>query len=75
MGTLPKPLVESIVARASWLSSSLVRRALLSNPRLDGRALTTVLRALAKAELELVPQQTAYPAKVREAARQLIGRG
>ncbi len=74
MGTLAKPLIDSITARVGWLSSSLVRRALLSNPRLSGRSLTKVLHAVPKAELEVVPQQTAYPPKVREAAKRLIGR-
>ena len=44
------------MSRAAWLTKSLVRRALLSNPRLSGRALTQVLRALPKNELKLVPQ-------------------
>ena len=32
-GTLPRPLVESIAANASWLATGEVQRALLSNPR------------------------------------------
>lgn len=74
MGTLPKPLIDVIVDHAGWLSKSLVRRALLSNPRLTGRALNKVLRALPKSELKVVPQQRAYPYRVREAAKRLIGR-
>lgn len=74
MGTLPKPLIDTIVSRAGWLTKPLIRRALLSNPRLDGRSLTKVLRALPKNELVLVTSQTAYPYKVREAAKRLLGR-
>jgi len=73
MGTLPGPLIDAIVANSSWLSRSLVRRALLSNPRLAGRALDKVLRALPKAELKLVPHQSAYSYKVRNAAKRLLG--
>ncbi len=73
MGTLPKPLIDVIVSHAGWLSKSVVRRALLSNPRLSGRALTKVLRALPKPELKLVPQQRAYPYRVRQAANRLLG--
>ncbi len=72
MGTLPKPLIDTIVSHAGWLTQALVRRALLSNPRLGGRALDKVLRALSKAELRAVPAQTAYPYRVREAAKRLI---
>lgn len=74
MGSLPKPLLESIAARPAWVATSLVRRALLTHPRLGGRSLNTILRALPKAELKLVPKQTAYPARVREAAKRLLGR-
>jgi hypothetical protein len=74
MGTLPKPLIDVIVSHAGWLSKSLVRRALLSNPRLDGKALVKVLRALPKNELVQVPVQSAYPHKVREVAKRLLGR-
>ncbi len=73
MGTLPKPLIDTIVAHAGWLSKPLVRRALLANPRLSGRALTAVLRALPKAELKLVPQQGGYSFAVKETARRLLG--
>lgn len=73
MGTLPKPLLEMIASHAGWISKSLVRRALLTNPRLSGRALTKVLRALPKNELKAVPQQSAYPYRVREAAKRLLG--
>lgn len=73
-GQLPMPLVELIAANEGWLASAQVRRALLSNPRLRGRALRRVLSALPKAELKLVEQQTAYPSHVRMEARRLITR-
>ena len=73
MGTLPKPLIEHIVAHPGWVTKALVRRALLSNPRLSGRSLTKVLRTIPKAELMLVPTQSAYPYRVREAAKRILG--
>jgi hypothetical protein len=73
MGTLPKPLIDVIVSHAGWLTKPLVRRALMSNPRLEGRSLMKVLRALPKPELKVVPLQTAYSYRVREAAKRLLG--
>jgi hypothetical protein len=72
MGTLSQPLVELIVSNASCLASPMVRRALLSNPRLKGDAIPKVLRAMPFGELKLVPKQTAYSAQIREAARKLL---
>jgi hypothetical protein len=74
MGTLPRPLLDMIASHQGWLSKSLVQRALLSNPRLGGRALTKVLHSLPKTELALVPQQAAYPWRTREAAKRLLGK-
>ena len=74
MGTLPKPLLDTIASHAGWISKSLVRRALLTNPRLSGRSLTTVLRALPKNELKAVPQQSIYTYRVKEAAKRLLGK-
>lgn len=73
MGTLPRPLLESIANNRAWLSSAQVRRALLSNRKLSHELVMTVLRATPKAELKLVPKQTAYPSTVRDAARTLLG--
>jgi hypothetical protein len=73
MGSLPKPLIDMICNHAGWLTKSLVRRALLSNPRLAGRALTKVLRALPKNELKMVPTNAAYPYRIRDAATRLLG--
>jgi hypothetical protein len=75
MGTLPRPLVDAIVSHPGWLTHSVVRRALLSNPRLGGQNITKVLRATPKSELKVIPQQTAYPQPVREAAKQLTKHG
>ena len=73
LGTLPRPLVDTIVANEGWLSSAEVRRALLSNPRVRGRALDRVLRGMGRAELLLLPSQTAFRTEVRTAARRLLG--
>lgn len=74
-GTLPRPLLDLIAENENWIRQSSVQRALLANPRLGGKSLTKVLRALSARELKLVPQQTAYPAQVRSAAQQLLRGG
>jgi hypothetical protein len=73
-GTLPRPLVELIAANASWLTAGEVQRALLSNPRSSTTVVEKILRAMSKPDLALVPQQTAYPATVRQAAKRVLGR-
>ena len=73
-GTLPRPLVEFIAANAGWLTSGEVQRALLSNPRSTQVVIGKILRAMSRPDLLLVVTQTAYPAQVRQAARQLLGR-
>jgi hypothetical protein len=45
---------------------------LLSNRRLGRDLITKILRATPKAELKLVPKQTAYPALVRQAAKRML---
>lgn len=70
-GNIPKPLIETIVGNAAWLSSSELRRALLSNPRLGGTALDKVLRALPKQELAIVANQASFPMAVRQTAKKL----
>jgi hypothetical protein len=72
-GTLPRPLVEEIAGRASWLAAPQVQRALLANPRSSTAVVTKVLRALPLCDLQLVPQQTAYPQTVRAAAKKMLG--
>jgi Tfp pilus assembly protein PilZ len=71
-GSMPRPLLDFISDNEQWIRHSLVRRALLANPRLTGDAITRVLRALPPRELKLVPQQTAYPPAVRQAAARLM---
>jgi hypothetical protein len=71
-GTMPKPLLDLIADNEQWVRHSLVRRALLANPRLGAEAINRVLRALPPRELKLVPQQTAYPPGVRQAATRLM---
>lgn len=71
MGTLPIPQVDAIVVNAAWLANAQVRRALLSNPRLQGHSISVVLRACPRSELKLIQQQHGYPQGVREAAKKL----
>ena len=69
MGTMPRPLLELVVANPAWLQAPPVRRALLSNPRLAPEQVHKILALLPREELKLVPQNTAYPATVRTAAK------
>jgi hypothetical protein len=71
-GTMPRPLLDLIADNEQWVRHSLIRRALLANPRLGTDAVHKVLRTLPPRELKLVPQQTAYPPGVRQAATRLI---
>ncbi|MFO0557917.1 MAG: hypothetical protein U0269_07845 [Polyangiales bacterium] len=73
-GTLPRPLLEAIASNAGWLASGEVQRALLANPRSSPMVIAKVLRMLPKHELARVPMQTAYPASVRQAAKEMIKR-
>jgi hypothetical protein len=72
-GTLPRPLVDLIAANAAWLAAPEVQRALLSNPRASGAVTMRVLQALPRVDLARVPQQTAYPMAVRQAAKKMLG--
>lgn len=72
-GTVPRPLIEQIVDHAAWLQNGLVRRALLSNPKLTPEGIMKVLRVMPRPELKLVEKQTGYPNAVRDAARKLMG--
>jgi len=74
MGTMPRPLLELIVANPAWLQVPQVRRALLSNPRLSQEMVHRVLVVLPRDELQLVPQITAYPPSVRMAAKAMLKR-
>jgi len=74
-GTLPRPLLEFISNNELWIRQGIVRRALLANPRLPTDSALKVLRCLSPRELKLVPQQTAYPLNVRQAAQRLLRGG
>ena len=74
MGNLPRPLIEQICSNARWVRSSVVRRALLSNPRLRGRSIMMVLNSLPQAELKVVPLQSAYTLRVRQEAKSLLAK-
>jgi hypothetical protein len=74
MGTMPRPLLELIVASPAWLQVPQIRRALLTNPRLSQDLILRVLSALPRDELKVVPQITAYPAAVRMAAKAMAKR-
>ena len=67
-----RTLLELIVNNTAWLRAPEVRRALLGNLRLTADMIPRVLRLLPKHELRVVPQQTAYPAAVRDAARRML---
>ncbi len=71
-GTLSKPLIDWICDNEAWIRQSIVRRALLANPRMSSDNALRVLRTLPQRELKLVPHQTAYPPAVRQAAQRLI---
>lgn len=73
-GTLPRPLVEQIASNAGWLASGEVQRALLSNPRSSSVVIGKVLRMMPKHDLQRVPMQTAYPAAVRQQAKDMLKR-
>jgi hypothetical protein len=70
-GSLPLPLIETIVANGGWLASPQVRRGLLTNPRLSREQAIRVLRAMPSHELRLVPKQSIYGSTVRELARKM----
>jgi hypothetical protein len=71
-GTISRPMLDLIVENEHWIHQSVVRRALLSNPRLSPDNANKVLRTLPHRELKLVPKQKAYPAIVRAAAQRLL---
>ncbi len=66
-GTLPRPLVNTIVSNAGWLASTEVQRALLSNPRCGGSHLDRVLGAMKPADLARLAHQCPYRQEVRAA--------
>ena len=72
-GTLPQAMVATIVSNGGWLASGEVRRALLSNPRVNGVQLDRVLRATPKTELKQIAQVSPYRSQVRMAAKKMLG--
>lgn len=72
--TMPLPLLEVMVNNNSWIRVPQVRRALLSNNRLQKPHILRILQFTPPAELKLAPTQTAYPAAVRSAAKQILAR-
>lgn len=71
-GSAPRPLLEQIVDNAGWARQSIVRRALLTNPRVSADGIAKLLRLTPKNELRLICQTSAYPATVRAAAKKLL---
>lgn len=72
-GTAPRILIERIVDNGGWIQNGLVRRGLLSNPKLTPEGIIKVLRVMPRPELKLIEKQTAYPQAVRDTARKLMG--
>jgi hypothetical protein len=71
-GTMPRPLLDIICENEAWIRQSIVRRALLSNPRLSPENAARVLRTMSPRELKVVPQQRGYPSAVRAVATRLM---
>ncbi|HEX2692224.1 MAG TPA: hypothetical protein VHN14_36690 [Kofleriaceae bacterium] len=71
-GSLPRVLLDIIVANQAWLHSPEVRRSLLSNPRLAADQIMKILHLMPRPELKLITIQTAYPPPVRSAARLIL---
>ncbi len=72
MGTMPRTLLENILANNAWLQIPEIRRALLANPRLGTDQITRVLRLMPKHELKVAATTTAYPFSVRDVAKRMI---
>lgn len=70
--TLPRPLLETIVANTAWLGRPEVRHALLANPAVDSALLERVVRALPLGECSQVAQSRAFRQKVRQAAKERL---
>lgn len=70
--SVPQPLLTIIVDNNTWIQASVVRRALLSNPRIGHEAVDKLIRITPKHELKLMQSTLAYPGYVREAARKAL---
>ncbi|HMI94114.1 MAG TPA: hypothetical protein VK509_22225, partial [Polyangiales bacterium] len=71
-GSVPRPLIELIVENNAWIQSPLVRRALLSNPRVSAEGILKLLRITPRHELKVIYKTTTYSTQVREAARKVL---
>ena len=71
-GTVPRVMLEQIVENPAWSRQSIVRRALLGNPRVSPDGIQKLLRMTPKNDLKIIAQTSAYPAAVRGAARKLL---
>ena len=71
-GTAPRPLIEQITLNATWMSSQLVRRALLGNPRLSSDGIVRVLRRMPRNEVKVISRQKTFSVAVREAAKKIL---
>jgi hypothetical protein len=71
-GSVPRPLIELIVENNAWIQSPLVRRALLSNPRVSAEGIVKLLRITPRHELKVIYKTTTYSTQVREAARKVL---
>jgi hypothetical protein len=71
-GSAPRPLIEQIVENNAWVQSPLVRRALLTNPRVSGEGILKLLRMTPRPELKVICKTTTYSTQVREAARKVL---
>lgn len=74
MGSMPQPLIEKILLNNAWVKVPQIRRALFTNRRLDSSMINRLLRFTPPAELRLMPNNTAYPLAVRQAANRLMGK-
>lgn len=71
-GTAPRVMLEIIVDNSAWSKQSVVRRALLANPRVSTDGITKLLRGTPKNELKMIVAGAAYPAAVRSIAKKLL---
>lgn len=71
-GSMPRPLLEQIVDNNGWIQSALVRRALLTNPRVTSEAIMKLLRMTPKHELRAIWKTTTYSQQVRDIAKKVL---
>jgi Tfp pilus assembly protein PilZ len=69
---ITKPIRDLIIGNRAWLGDSQIRRALLTNPKMDDSDIMKVLRAAPKGELRALSQQGTSSPKIRRAALKLL---